>query len=289
MTSSGIIEYSHQFLRGADFRAGIPASGTDASNDGPGFGIVEMSEVPGQKIIDTVHGGYSNMQSIIQSLGREGFPLEKRLGQSRHGLRDRKYGHTRQYCEPSLRCLGVAPCRLFKRNVRRVEIEPVSLGVPPVDSGPLPGSSQQVVRRPSGQIRHDRGFDVDGFSMHWCLSARCAESMFQTPGPPEDAMTGGVPTTSASESPRVIGTTLSRGSRARSRPKPVSWSYLVEARLPVDRRPTQPTLSLASAPLRVVVQQRHRDAETEGRLELRQRFPVRTPGICAVLVSRLIH
>lgn len=88
MTSSGIIEYSHQFLRGADFRAGIPARGADASNDGLGFGIVEMSEVPGQKIIDTMHSGYGNVQSIIQSLGRKGFSFKKHLGQSRHGLCD---------------------------------------------------------------------------------------------------------------------------------------------------------------------------------------------------------
>ena len=44
------------------------------------------------------------------------------------------------------------------------------------------------------------------------------------PGPPNDAITAGVPSTSASESPSAIGTTLSRGACARSSPKPVSWS-----------------------------------------------------------------
>ena len=94
MISSDIFEYPHEFLRGAYFSAGVSLSGADASNDRLGFGIIKMSEVPSQKIVDIMHGGYCNMQSIIQRLGPKGSPLEKSLGQPHHSLRDWKYGHT---------------------------------------------------------------------------------------------------------------------------------------------------------------------------------------------------
>jgi hypothetical protein len=65
MISSDIVEYSHQFLRGADFGAGIPMYGADAASDGFGFSIVKMPTIPGQERIDTVDSRYDNMKGVI--------------------------------------------------------------------------------------------------------------------------------------------------------------------------------------------------------------------------------
>ena len=67
--------------------------GTNFSNEGFGLGIVKMAKIPGQKIIDTMHSGYRNVQSVIQSLGRKGSLPEKCHGQFHHGLRHWKYEH----------------------------------------------------------------------------------------------------------------------------------------------------------------------------------------------------
>lgn len=94
MIASDIVEYSHKFLWGAYFRTGITVYGSDVSNAGFGFGIVMMSEVPGQEIIDTMHSGYGNVKGIVQRFGRQGFLLEKRFGQRHYGLCDWQDGKT---------------------------------------------------------------------------------------------------------------------------------------------------------------------------------------------------
>jgi len=65
MISSDIVEYSHKFLRGADFGAGIPVHGADTANDRFGFSIVKMPTVPGQEIIDTMDSRYGNVKGVI--------------------------------------------------------------------------------------------------------------------------------------------------------------------------------------------------------------------------------
>jgi len=65
MISSDIVKYSHKFLRGADFGAGIPVYGADAPNHGFGFSIIKMPAVPGQEIIDPMDGRYGNVEGVI--------------------------------------------------------------------------------------------------------------------------------------------------------------------------------------------------------------------------------
>jgi hypothetical protein len=65
MISSDIVEYSHKFLRGADFGAGIPVYGANAANNGFGFRIIKMPTVPGQEIIDTMDSRYGNVKGVI--------------------------------------------------------------------------------------------------------------------------------------------------------------------------------------------------------------------------------
>jgi hypothetical protein len=65
MISSDIVEYSHKFLRGADFRTGIPVDGANAANNGFGFSIIKMPTVPGQEIIDTMDSRYGNVKGVV--------------------------------------------------------------------------------------------------------------------------------------------------------------------------------------------------------------------------------
>jgi hypothetical protein len=65
MISSDIVEYSHKFLRGTDFGAGIPVYGANAANNGFGFSIIKMPTVPDQEIIDTMDSRYGNMKGVI--------------------------------------------------------------------------------------------------------------------------------------------------------------------------------------------------------------------------------
>jgi hypothetical protein len=65
MISSDIVEYSHEFLRGADFGAGIPVYGADAAHDRFGFSIRKMPTVPGQEVIDTMDGRYGNVKGVV--------------------------------------------------------------------------------------------------------------------------------------------------------------------------------------------------------------------------------
>ena len=81
MISSDIFNYSHKFLKGANFGTSMPVYATNAAHDGFGFGVIKVPTVPSQKIIDVVYRGYGNMQCIVQGLGWQGFPLEKHFGQ----------------------------------------------------------------------------------------------------------------------------------------------------------------------------------------------------------------
>ena len=84
MISSDIFNYSHKFLGGTYFGAGMPLYATYAPHDRFGFGIIKMPAVPSQKIVNTVYRGYGNMQGIVQGLGRQDSSFEKHFGQ-RHG------------------------------------------------------------------------------------------------------------------------------------------------------------------------------------------------------------
>ena len=54
--------------------------GANVSYDRFGFGIIEMSIVPRQKIVYTMHGGYCNMKRIVQGFGWQRSSLKKRFG-----------------------------------------------------------------------------------------------------------------------------------------------------------------------------------------------------------------
>ena len=95
--------------------------------------------------------------------------------------------------------------------------EPTPTSLPPVDISAAPPN-----RRYGGLVKiasSSRYSQYPAKSRRDTVTTGC-----RAPGPPNDAITAGVPTTTASESPRAIGTTLSRAARARSSPKPVSWS-----------------------------------------------------------------
>ncbi len=66
----------------------------NSAHDGFGFGIIEMPEVPGQEIIDSMHGGYGNMKGVVQGIGWKRSSLKKRFGQPNYCLCDRQYGNT---------------------------------------------------------------------------------------------------------------------------------------------------------------------------------------------------
>ena len=72
----------------------MPVYGANASHDRFGFGIVEMPTVPSQKIVDTMHGGYGKMKSIVQGFGRKCPSLKKRIRQLNYDLGNRQYGNT---------------------------------------------------------------------------------------------------------------------------------------------------------------------------------------------------
>ncbi len=64
--------------------------GANAPYDRFGFGIIEMSIVPRQKIVNTMHGRHGNMQGIVEGFGRQCSFLEKRFGEPNDGLGGRQ-------------------------------------------------------------------------------------------------------------------------------------------------------------------------------------------------------
>ena len=155
------IAFSEKFLRRADEGHSIAVRLDQGCHSRKQFSVRDVTAIPGQKVLDLMYGGHSDMKCVCKCLVGEHVLLNDVKGEILGSSRDLKEADVRKNGQAAGSSIMIPASGFLKNQQGCDQIKFGSPRLPPLSRDLLVGGHDEVPGRPRRQVADDRGFEVD--------------------------------------------------------------------------------------------------------------------------------